>query len=804
MYPFKNIEAKWNNNWREIGLFKTPKKIKNKYYIMEMWPYTSGDIHMGHFRNYSFGDLRWRWEKMMGKDLLHPFGWDAFGLPAEEAAIKENINPKDWTYNNIKNARKTIEKIGLSYDWSREVATCDPEYYKWTQWLLVQLYKEGLLYRATDYVNWCPSCKTGLANEQVIGGMCWRCNSKVGKKKLEQWFVKTTEYAEELYHYIDKLTGWPLNIKEMQRNWIGKNEGAMIRFKIVEGEEFEVFTTRPDTIYGVTFICFSPENEMVERIAKKNKEVKKYLDNALLMSNIDRTRVDREKTGVDTKLKAIHPITGEKLPIYVADFVLGSYGTGIVMGVPAHDQRDYEFAKKFRLPIVEVIKSDGKPEEDRAYDGHGVMINSGKFDGMRSEKFIEKIIQVLENKKLGYKYTNYRLKDWLIGRQRYWGVPIPMIHCEKCGIVPVPEEELPVLLPPPEEVDFIPKARSPLADHNEFMETTCPKCGGKAKRDPDTADTFVDSAWYHLRYLDPKNDMRIFSREEADKWLPVDLYIGGAEHATGHLIYMRFITKFLNKIGYCNIEEPVVKLFNQGMVRDENGEVMSKSKGNIVDPHKLIDDVGVDASRIAMLFFGPPDSDIDWKEENIKGSTRFLNRIYENLFKFAKKDKTQLTENYKNKSLYKSMEKTTKKVSEDIERFSYNTAIAALMEVLNEITDYENKEDSLYQYVIKRFTKLLAPFAPHISEEIYSKYGDKKSIFLERWPQYNPLALEEEKFILIVQVDGNLRAKVEVRKGIDKEKVQKIALENENVKKFITDTPKKVIYIPDKLINIVN
>ncbi len=804
MYPFKNIEKKWQRRWKEIEIFKTSKNPKNKYYVMEMWPYTSGDIHMGHLRNYSFGDVRWRWEKMMGKDLLHPFGWDAFGLPAEEAAIKENLNPREWTYNNIKTARSTIKGLGLSYDWEREVVTSDPEYYKWTQWILIQLFKEGLLYRKEDYVNWCPKCKTGLANEQVIGGLCWRCSSKVEKRKLDQWFVRTTDYAEELLEGIKTLNEWPLSIKEMQRNWIGRNEGATIRFKMENGEEFEVFTTRPDTIYGVTFFCISPESEIAEEISKTNKNVKEYINNALLLSNIDRIRVDREKTGVNTNLKTIHPLTGEKIPVFVADFVLGSYGTGIIMGVPAHDQRDHEFAKKFKLPIKQVIKGENKAEENRAYKGHGIMINSGEFNGMKSEEFSKKITQLIENQGIGYKCINYRLKDWLIGRQRYWGAPIPMIHCNKCGIVPVPEKDLPVLLPPPDEVDFIPKARSPLAGHENFMKTVCPKCGGPAHRDPDTADTFVDSAWYHLRYLDPQNGEEIFDPGEAEKWLPVDLYIGGAEHATGHLIYMRFITRFLNKLGYCQVKEPVVKLFNQGMVRDENGEVMSKSKGNTVDPHQLIDDVGVDAAKVAMLFFGPAESEIDWKEENIKGSTRFLNRVYENFYVKAKKGNIEIDEIDKKKHLYKAIERTTKKVTDDIERFSYNTAIAALMEVLNLISDYNDKDDKLYQFTIRRFTKLLAPFAPHISEEIYSKYGDKDSIFLGKWPEYDPKALREERFTLIVQVAGKVRAKIDAKKGIKKEEALELALSDENVKKFVRNTPKKVIYIPDKLINLVN
>ncbi|MCK4527358.1 leucine--tRNA ligase [candidate division WOR-3 bacterium] len=803
MYPFRDIEKKWQKRWEEIGLYRTPEKPEDKYYIMEMWPYTSGDIHIGHFRNYSFGDLRWRWEKMMGKDILHPFGWDAFGLPAEEAAIKKNLDPREWTYNNIKAARRTIKKLGFSYDWEREVITSDPDYYKWTQWLLIQLYKEGLLYRKEAYVNWCPGCKTVLANEQVEGGLCWRCDSKVEKRKLEQWFVRTTDYVEGLLNDIETLDEWPENIKEMQRNWIGKNEGATIRFTMENGEEFEVFTTRPDTIYGVTFICLSPESEIAEVIAKKNKEVKQYIHDALLMSNIERTIVDREKTGVNTHYNAIHPLTNEEMPVFVADFVLGSYGTGIVMGVPAHDQRDFEFAKKFKLPIRQVIKPEKETEENTAFTGHGIMINSGEFDGMRSEEFIKKITQVLESKGVGCKSINYRLKDWLIARQRYWGAPIPMIHCEKCGIVPVPEEDLPVLLPPTKEVDFIPKSRSPLADHSNFMNTKCPKCGGAALRDPDTADTFVDSAWYHLRYLDAKNKAKIFDRGEADKWLPVDLYIGGAEHATGHLIYMRFITKFLHKLGYLSVKEPVLRLFNQGMVRDENGVVMSKSKGNAVDTEELVAKIGVDAAKIAILFFGPPDSDIDWREENIKGSTRFLTKIYDLFYENARKGAISLDINDKQKTLFKVVEKTTKKVTNDIEKFSYNTAIAALMELLNKITDYVDKNDNLFQYTIRRFMSLLAPFAPHITEEIYSRFGNKESIFLEDWPIYDKEAIIEEQFTLIIQINGKLRARAVADKGIDKEKALEIALKQENVQKFIKGNHKKVIYVPDKLINIV-
>ncbi len=802
MYSFKEIEARWRKKWEDLRLFNTPENPRNKYFIMEMWPYTSGNIHMGHFRNYCFGDLKWRWEKMRKKDILHPFGWDAFGLPAEEAAIKKNLNPKEWTYNNMKTARKTIKNLGLSYDWEREVATSDPEYYKWTQWLLVQLYKNNLLYQDESYVNWCPGCKTVLANEQVESGKCWRCESEIEKRKLKQWFVRITEYAEELYQDIETLEYWPENIKEMQRNWIGRREGAEIRFKLESGEEFNIFTTRPDTIYGVTFMCISPESQLAEKIAETNENVKKYIHDSLLLSNIERTREDREKTGADTGLKVIHPLTGEKLPVYVADFVLGSYGTGLIMCVPAHDQRDYEFAKKYNLPIKEVIRGES-PLADAAYIEPGIMVNSGKFDGMPSDKALSKITHHLEEKGLGNPSVNYRLKDWLISRQRYWGAPIPMIRCDKCGVVPVPEVDLPVLLPPPDEVDFIPKARSPLAGHPAFVKVECPKCGGDAKRDPDTVDTFVDSAWYHFRYLDPKNETEIFDKREAEKWLPIDLYIGGAEHATGHLIYIRFFTKFLHKIGYSPVKEPAIRLFNQGMVRDEKGDVMSKSKGNVVDPESLIAKVGIDAARIAMFFFGPPENDIDWKEENIKGSTRFLTRLYELGSEQLGKDGIQLSDSDREEDLYRETEKTTKKVSEDIERFSYNTAIAALMEFLNSISDYK-KKDKLSQYALRRLFLLLAPIAPFISEEMYSKFGSKDTVFFEEWPKYDPEGIVEEKYTLIVQVNGKLRARIDANKGIEKDEALKLAKEINNVSRFLdTAKPKKIIFVKDRLLNIV-
>jgi len=802
-YNFKEIEKFSQKRWEKAKIYKTPENPEKKFYLLEMFAYPSGDMHIGHTRNYVIGDTVWRYKKMQGYDLLHPFGWDAFGLPAEQAAIKRGESPKKWTYGNIATSRNTLKRLQISYDWDREIITAEPEYYRWNQWLFLKLFEKGLVYRKKSFVNWCDSCKTVLANEQVIGGRCWRCGTSVRKKEMEQWFIRITAYAERLLNDIDKLEGWPENVKTMQRNWIGRSEGAEIDFYTEDGYKLPVFTTRPDTLFGVTFISIAPEHPYARSIDKE--EVKKYIDNALMMSEIERQSEEREKTGVPTGKFAIHPFTGEKIEIWVADYVLVSYGTGIVMGVPAHDQRDFEFAKKYNIPIKVVIMP---PDEDlcpdtmeMAYEGHGMMVNSAQFNGLDSELGKKKVIEALEKVGKGRGKVTYRLRDWLISRQRYWGTPIPVVHCEKCGIVPVPEDQLPVLLPPEEEVNFIPTGRSPLEDAIDFYHTKCPKCGGPAHRDADTMDTFVDSSWYHLRYFDPHNDKEIFSKEEARKWHPIDLYIGGVEHATGHLIYFRFMTKFLYDLGYLDSDEPALALFNQGMVMDEKGEVMSKSKGNVVSPIGLIERVGVDATRIAILFAAPPERDLLWSEKGVKGAERFLSRIYNHFMPYIERKKPEPD---KNDPLYRGIEKTKKILTEDLEHMRFNTGIAALMEMLNQITAYPSRGSETYVYVIQEFTKILAPFAPHLAEFLYAKFGEKQSVFLEVWPSYDEDAVKEEIVTVVVQVNGKVRARLEIERNTPEEEVIKTALSHENVKRHIDGKEiKKTIYIKNKILNIV-
>ncbi len=802
-YNFKEIEKIAREKWERLSLYKTPENPRKKFYLLEMFLYPSGDIHMGHCRNYVIGDLIYRYKRMNGYDILHPFGWDAFGLPAEQAAIKRGASPKKWVYNNINTSKNTLKLLNISYDWDREVLTAEPSYYKWNQWIFLRLYEKGLAYRKKSYVNWCPSCKTVLANEQVIGGRCWRCDSIIIKKEMEQWYFKITEYAERLLQGIERLKDWPENIKTMQKNWIGKSIGTEIEFDTIDGETLKVFTTRADTLFGVTFISVAPEHPFANGIDKK--EVKEYIDKALLMTEIDRQSQEREKTGVFSGVYAIHPLTGEKVPVFVADYVLSSYGTGVVMGVPAHDQRDFEFAKKYNLPIKVVISPDGKDYApdilDKAYEEYGILVNSFEFNGMDSKTAIDRINDKLERLNKGRKKITYKLRDWLVSRQRYWGTPIPMIHCPECGIVPVPENELPVVLPPEDKVNFIPQGRSPLEDCSEFYNVKCPKCGGDAHRDPDTMDTFVDSSWYHLRYFDPKNDKEIFKRGEADKWFPIDLYIGGAEHATGHLIYFRFITKFLYDLGYLKDDEPAIRLFNQGMVCDEKGQVMSKSKGNTVSPIDMMNKIGLDATRIAVIFAAPPEKDILWSTKDLAGSERFLKRIYNHFTPYISR-KNPLPD--KDDILYKKIERTKKFITEHIENFLFNTAVAGLMEMLNDITAYEDKGNDTYAYVIQEFTKILAPFAPHISEYLYSFFGKKESIFFEEWPKYDEDALFDEVVTVIIQVNGKLRGKVEAKKGSDEKDIFDKAIKDENIRKFIDgkDVLKK-IYIQDKILNIV-
>lgn len=814
-YPYKEIEKKWLKYWHDWKLYETPVEPERKFYQLEMFLYTSGDIHIGHFRNYIIGDFVWRYKKMQGFDLIHPFGFDAFGLPAEEAAIKRNESPRKWTEENIEKATRTIKRLGISYDWSREVRTCNPEYYRWTQWLFLKLYEKGLAYRDTGLVNWCPSCNTVLANEQVISGQCWRCDSRVEKKELVQWYFKITHFAQRLLDGIKKLTEWPDPIRIMQRNWIGRSDGAELVFEFADDPEVKlpVFTTRPDTVYGVTYMAIAPEHKLVSKLIERmpnKKAVGKYREEALLKSDIERLTEDREKDGVDTGLWVRNPFSGEDVQLWVADYVLASYGTGIVMAVPGHDQRDFEFAKKYDIPIKVVINPPdaeldaGKMEQ--AYVDPGVMTASGPFDGTDSLEGIRKVAEYAREKGIGKPAVSYRLRDWLISRQRYWGAPIPMIHCPKCGIVPVPEKDLPVLLPDENKVDFTPKGRSPLVSVPKFINVKCPQCGEDARRDADTMDTFVDSAWYHLRYVDNKNENEIFRKSEAEKWFPIDLYIGGDEHATGHLIYFRFITKFLYDLGISPVEEPVVKLFNHGMVLDESGDVMSKSKGNVISPRDLMDRIGTDAARVAMFFFAPPGHEVLWSETNVKGSTRFLERVYAEgmaaaKIKASKYDTTGLAGD--ELTIYKAIHKTIKQVTADAEAMSYNTAVARMMEFMNLYANSGAKESAVARDAMHHLTQLIAPFAPFLAEELWQAFGHVDSVFRSKWPGFDKDAVIEDTVTVIVQVNGKLRGKLETAKDAPKDEIIAQARELDVVKGYLTAEPKKAIFVPGKLVNFV-
>jgi len=818
-YPFKEIEARWRERWEQMKLYETPLHPRKKLYILEMFAYPSGDIHMGHFRNYTIGDVIVRFKKMQGYDILHPFGWDAFGLPAEEAAIKRGVHPREWTLGNIRVSQSTLRQMGISYDWSREIITCLPEYYKWNQWIFLTLYRKGLAYRAEASVNWCPGCKTVLANEQVIAGQCWRCHREVTTRQLEQWFFRITAYAERLLEGLDRLPHWPENVKTMQRNWIGKSIGTEIDFPLEGGNQIlRVFTTRPDTIFGVTFVVLSPEHPLAKKVAMGTPyeaTVRDYIHRAAAKPEFERTAETTEKDGVFTGRYAINPFSGEKVQLWVADYVLATYGTGIVMGVPAHDERDFHFARNYGIPIRVVIQPPGQSLEpdtmQHAYINPGVMVNSGPFSGLPSEEGIEKTTAYAEAKGFGRRKVNFRLRDWLVSRQRYWGTPIPMIHCEPCGIVPVPETDLPVLLPEG-EIDFIPKGRSPLADSKAFMDVRCPQCRGPAQRDPDTMDTFVDSSWYHLRYTDARNPREPFSKDSAKQWMPVDLYIGGIEHATGHLLYFRFITKVLHDEGWLPYDEPVVRLFNHGMVLDEQGEVMSKSKGNVVSPAHLFEGHGVDIPRIALLFAAPSGKEIRWTEKGMTGAKRFLNRVYR-LFDHAEslRDLPRATRfrseelSTDEQRLYRKLHQTIKAVTEDIETLEFNTAIAAMMELLNLYETTSTVSPAFKAYFLRILAKLLAPFAPHLAEELWEKIdGKSESIFRTPWIEYDPTAVEVERVEVVIQVDGKVRDKIEVPVNSPEGELKSQVLTREKVIKHLAGrSPKNFIIVPNRLVNVV-
>lgn len=802
VYDFKSIEKKWQKAWDEKGQYKmdTRDTSKPKYYCLEMFPYPSGKIHMGHVRNYSIGDVVARYKKMNGYNVLHPMGWDSFGLPAENAAIKNNIHPHVWTMSNIEEMKEQLSMLGLSYDWDKEVATSTPEYYKWTQKIFLEFYKAGLAYKRKSFVNWCPSCETVLANEQVVQGQCERCDSLVEKKELEQWYFKTTAFSEELLADLDSLDGWPEKVKLMQKNWIGKSFGANVNFQL-EGsdQEISVYTTRPDTIFGSTFMVLAPESQLARELVAGTKYepvLDEFLAKMHTMTQIEREAADLEKEGKFIGKYVINPLTGKKMPIWIANYVLADYGTGAVMGVAAHDDRDNDFAKKYDLEIIPVIDEDDK------------MINSGQFNGMNKDEAFDKIIEKLEEMGKGNKKTNFRLRDWLISRQRYWGCPIPMIYCDDCGIVPVDEKDLPVLLPT--DVEFTGKGESPLASSKTFTQCTCPKCGNPARREVDTMDTFVDSSWYYMRYADNKNEEAPFDADVVNNWLPVDQYIGGVEHAILHLLYARWFTKAFNKLGWTNHVEPFKNLLTQGMVLMD-GSKMSKSKGNTVSPVELVENYGADTARLFILFAAPPERDLEWSEQGVEGCFKFLNRVYRLVDELA--PVTKLDHEFGNltkadKDMRAKTNNTLKKVTEDLnDRFGFNTAIAALMELINDLYKYkelDDRNDAVIKEAIEAVVVILAPFAPHLGEELWLMIGKEASVFDIAWPEYDKSAIQLDEVEIIVQVNGKVRNKINAPVGIDQEAMKDLALNDEKIKEFIEDKDVvKVIAIPSKLVNIV-
>jgi len=820
---FKTLDGKWQQFWHDTKLFETPATVadEEKFYLLEMFAYPSGDIHIGHFRNYTVGDVMWRFLKMRGKQLLHPFGWDSFGLPAEQAAIKRNIQPSQWTEKNISTSRTTLTRLGISYDWDREVVTSRRDYYRWTQWIFLKLYEKGLTYQEEAAVNWCPECNTVLANEQVTAlGFCWRHDKTLVEKRfLKQWYFRITEYAQRLLDSLDELEkDWPASTVAQQRNWIGRSEGAQVHFSVVQtGDDLPIFTTRPDTIYGVTFMAIAPDAKLMRGLigqCSNRRAVEEYIFKAQQKSEIDRTAEGTEKDGVDTGLTVRNPFNGREVPLFVADYVLAGYGCGAVMAVPAHDQRDFEFARKYSLPIVPVIHPEGQqPFEGaamtEAYTEPGIMHASGPFDGMPSPEGIRATAAHAEEQGFGRAAVTFKLRDWLISRQRYWGAPIPMIHCDRCGTLPVPEEDLPVLLP--EVEDFLPKGRSPLEDVDSFMQVTCPDCGAPARRDPDTMDTFVCSSWYQFRYTDPHNDRQSWEKDAARQWMPVDLYIGGAEHAMGHLIYFRFITKVLHDMGYLEVDEPVRKLFHHGMVLDGKGEIMSKSKGNVVSPVTLIDEWGVDIPRLAMLFFAPPHKEILWNENGLIGAKRFLQRLVafvETLAGHAGEswDPPVLGDlNGDDLPRFKRLNRTIRKVTGDLEEMQYNTAIAALMELLNDLSGYKPQASRIAAYLGRSLAQLLAPIAPHLAEELFQLMGGEPSVFNAPWPVWDEAACEEDVVTVAIQVKGKLRGRVTVPSGAKQDEVLPLALADEGIKRHVPEPAgiKKIIFVPDKILNII-
>jgi leucyl-tRNA synthetase len=831
-YDPASIEPKWQRRWAEGRVFEVPAEVSGpKYYCLEMFPYPSGRIHMGHVRNYAIGDVVARYKRMQGFNVLHPMGWDAFGLPAENAAIDKGVHPDSWTKDNMAYMRDQLRSLGLSYDWNREVATCNEAYYHWNQWFFLKMVERGLAYKKLSTVNWCGSCETVLANEQVIAGQCWRCDSLVAEKELNQWFFRITAYAEALLKGCDRLPGWPERVLAMQRNWIGKSVGVEVTFPLAqpsgsEDRSLRIFTTRTDTLYGVTFMSLAAEHPLVEVLIRNRPEaaaVRAFVEKVRGQDKIARTSEEGEKEGVFTGAYAVHPLTQERVPIWVANFVLMGYGTGAVMAVPAHDQRDFEFARKYRIPIKVVIQNTAADLREEAmteaYVDRGTLVHSGPFSGLDSETAKDRMADHMESQGLGKRTVNYRLRDWGVSRQRYWGTPIPMITCEACGMVPVPEKDLPVRLP--RDVVFSGKGGSPLSRVEDFLKTVCPSCGKAARRETDTMDTFVDSSWYFLRYTSPSETARPFDPKQADFWMPVDQYIGGIEHAVLHLLYSRFFTRVLKDLGLVSCDEPFEHLLTQGMVI-KDGAKMSKSKGNVIDPDHLIRTYGADTARLFALFAAPPEKDLDWSDRGVEGAYRFLSRVYRKVEEFtdrasAERRPGDIDQNLPDdlRNLRRLVHQTIQKVTKDLEFFHFNTAISFIMELMNVVYQIpmegrgeEQIGDTAFTGVMKEAlesaTLLLSPFAPHLSEELWEMLGHRDGVSLELWPSYREELARVEEQTLVVQINGKVRSRLVIQAGTSEDAIRELALSDPKIREWLDGkTPKKVFVVSGRLVNIV-
>ena len=825
-YDFQSIEKKWRNRWESADLYKTRTDPgKPKYYYLDMFPYPSGDLHMGHMRNYIIGDVVSRYRTMSGCNVLHPMGFDSFGLPAENAAIDKGIHPAKWTLDCIARMKQQFAKLGISFDWDREVITCLPEYYKWNQWLFLKFLEMGLAFKKMAPANWCPKCETTLANEEAEGGVCWRCGSQVTRKDIDQWFFKITEYADRLLDDIDLLENWPERVRTMQKNWIGRSTGVVINFKVAEtGEDLPVFTTRQDTIYGVSYLVMAPEHPMVSKLVAGTEyeaPVQEFIESVRKLTDIDRLSTALEKVGMPIGAHAVNPVNGEKVPIWITNYVLLDYGTGAVMGVPSHDQRDFEFAKKYRLPIRQVIVPEGEKAQDpelmvAAYVEPGMQVNSGPFDGMPTDKAKEAIADYMEEKGIGRRQVNYRLRDWLISRQRYWGTPIPVVYCQKCGMVPVPEKDLPVVLPT--DVKFTGRGESPLTTSESFINTTCPKCGGPAKRDTDTMATWIDSSWYFMRYASPHETELPFNTKEAAYWLPVDQYVGGVEHAVLHLLYSRFFTKVIQDIGLIDFKEPFSRLFTQGMIY-KDGFKMSKSRGNVVSPDFICGKYGADTGRLFILFIGPPDQDAEWSDQGIEGVFRYLNRVWRffdaNITNYRKDWEETLSGadlSAEERNMRRKTHQTVQKITFDIERFHFNTAVSALMEMMNDLSAFREKGFSaksktgpaVLSEAMEKLALLLGAFVPHLADELWEHMGKSNTTYESSWPNYDPEIAKADEVTIVLQINGKLRDRITAPADASREDLEAMALENAKLQEHLAGKPvKKVIVVPGKLINIV-